>query len=95
MLENQHADLTRDDVGTALALLNVQVGVEERVGMEDLYAGLTLLGFRTSVRVETLHSSRTFRSKRFLFGSKFGSHIGVISSYLVANLGFIPSCGSK
>ena len=52
VLEHQDATLARDDVETALALLNVHVGVEERVGMEDLYAGLTLLGLRTSVRVD-------------------------------------------
>ena len=50
--EGQDEGLARDDVEMALGLLNVDFGVEGRVGMEDLWAGLTLLGLRTSVRVD-------------------------------------------
>lgn len=55
--EEQDAKLARDDVETALELLKVNVNVDGRdgakgVSVEDVYAGLTLLGLRTSVRVD-------------------------------------------
>lgn len=43
------ARLVQDDVETALALLNVGA---EKASVEDVYAGLTLLGVEICVRVE-------------------------------------------
>lgn len=48
-LSEQDAKLARDDVETALELLKVDV---DEVSAEDIYAGLTLLDLKMSVRVE-------------------------------------------
>lgn len=47
--DGRDAERARDDVETALGLLDVST---ERAGEEDVYAGLTLLGVRMCVRVE-------------------------------------------
>lgn len=47
--DGRDAECARDDVETALGLLDVST---ERAGEEDVYAGLTLLGVRMCVRVE-------------------------------------------
>ncbi|KAL9132683.1 MAG: hypothetical protein Q9175_006147, partial [Cornicularia normoerica] len=48
-LSEQDRTLTEDDVETALRLLNVSTKI---ASMEDIYAGLTLLGVSTCVRVD-------------------------------------------
>lgn len=48
-VSEQDAKLARDDVETALDLLKVNV---DEVSVEEVYAGLTLLDLKMSVRVE-------------------------------------------